>query len=829
MKKLIFIILIFSLSIQIIFAQADNLPSPTLKTTKHGSITNINASQQALFSGFDSTQVESGILYDNVIFPFSNIEKHNGSDNSKTISKKEFKQICLELEKANLKKKKLILLDSKGSTSLSDNSIIPITLINFNYDKLKNDALEKGLIQKNNGKFTKSIAKNESPFLTKKVFASSTMIEHTFRGTSLKFHLNRNNYFSNTKEKLKSVLIDFDDGLGFRNVTFDQDIPVSYQSEGTKTITVKLTNSANSILTSSSLFTVEALTTTSHTDVALTADIPYNGVYASGKISLFKSPSTADVRNPIIFLEGLDLDNSLHANGIFQMLSGSIDPLFTNLGWANGPDMATCLLNNGYDIIIVDYDESRTYIQANAMLVVKILQYVNSTLKAGKNSNVLIGASMGGLVGRYALSYMEKNSLDHQTRLFISDDSPQKGANVPLGDQYWINFWASESADAATNIQQLNTIAPQQMLVYHHLYFPNVDPYRTTFVNELTNLGYPNKCRNVAFTNGSANGTGEPYSPGAQLVSWRFRNWKVDVDGNTWAVPNISPQTQIVYCMLDKFGPNYSDFSSSVTGTLPYDNAPGGMRATNQQIADGSTYNSDFGGNLGDITTNNPTHCFIPTTSALDINTSDLFYNIQGDPNILAKTPFKAIYYPVNNVSSNQPHMYITSETVGWILNELIPDYLVQDGTTRNIGNLEAKARIRFMPGVHADATSQLHAFIGTYSPCSLSASALKSVSNQNILVEEDEANQPKPVNDFYDKSQITIYPNPSNGKFTIVMPFLENTEIEVYDLNGTLVLKTKSNSNLINLDLTNCHDGVYSLKIKYANDQFVGKIVIAK
>lgn len=42
---------------------------------------------------------------------------------------------------------------------------------------------------------------------------------------------------------------------------------------------------------------------------------------------------------------------------------------------------------------------------------------------------------MGGQTSRYALAYLEKQGIPHNTRLWISIDSPHLGANIPLGDQ----------------------------------------------------------------------------------------------------------------------------------------------------------------------------------------------------------------------------------------------------------------------------------------------------------------------------------------------------------------------------------------------------------
>jgi hypothetical protein len=69
----------------------------------------------------------------------------------------------------------------------------------------------------------------------------------------------------------------------------------------------------------------------------------------------------------------------------------------------------------------------------------------------------------------------------------------------------------------------------------------------------------------------------------------------------------------------------------------------------------------------GDVVALHPAHCFIPTISALDLATDDLFYDIAGDPDLLAHTPFDTLYYPVEN----QEHVTITPGSAIWFRTEL--------------------------------------------------------------------------------------------------------------------------------------------------------------
>ena len=154
----------------------------------------------------------------------------------------------------------------------------------------------------------------------------------------------------------------------------------------------------------------------------------------------------------------------------------------------------------------------------------------------------------------------------------------------------------------------------------------------------------------------------------------------------------------------------------------------GGTRNSMQEIADGDT------DGFSDIETDISSHCFIPTVSALAISNVDLFHDINNDNNILSKTPFDAIYYPLN---TNEEHVYISSACVGWILNELIPQNITL-GSSSNMsmdtwskGDVRATNSIRILPEFHVDGNSKFHAKI-------ITLQRKRSKSESANIVDED-------------------------------------------------------------------------------------------
>jgi triacylglycerol esterase/lipase EstA (alpha/beta hydrolase family) len=567
--------------------------------------------------------------------------------------------------------------------------VIPIGIMNIKYNQFKKDALDKKQLQIINGKYH-DLSVILTPYDEKRVFAVSPLKDKVYTG-QVTFKIDSRLFFTNTKEKIASIEMDFDDGAGFVTV-FDKKqkentANANYSSTGEKTIKTKVNYDDGSSMESQSNFTVMSTSSASY-DASFPVSGAWNGDTGTGTAYvLYGCGNNNQLRKPIIVSDGFDPPGpkERHFNELYTLL--------------NQQNFIEKMRAEGFDFVILDYTNGADYIQRNAQVLISTINNVNAQLTAnGSNAQlIVVGPSMAGLISRYALYYMEQNNMNHNTRLYISFDSPHLGANIPLGDQYWLNFWANEGeAEAAIEGRgQLATAAAQQMLVYHFLSFPNTNSLRTNFVND-TYFKFPTKCRKVAIANGSGNGTGF-FNPGDQMVSWRFRHWKVDIDGNTWAVPNGNNETTIMYCMLDKFGPNYVDEEIKVSGTKPYDSAPGGSLDLNKTIADGSTYNKDFGGDLGDITTDHPIHCFIPTESSTATGIG-LYYNgytgLPYYPNVNNSiiTPFDAIYVP----TSNQEHVTITTENIAWIMNEVgTSDLYLQNQTVTKATDFEARNTIR--------------------------------------------------------------------------------------------------------------------------------------
>ncbi len=611
--------------------------------------------RQYLISNYNSIEespLSSGILYD-LVLPLSSINELDGSKKSPAITFKEWLQVSHELKRAAISDSPLpshFELREIGNNQARE-QIYPIALLNFSYDRLSSTIDPDEVINYENDQI---LSVNTESLENHRVFAASALREWTYRGNSVHFQVDYDRfYFSNIEPPLKSLEIDFGDGKGFIPVADQSDIFVRYNSIGTKTISLLAKQSDDIELNGSFRLEVRSLDTPlPHETWQIQATVPHAGVYAEGEAYVYLSDQHSTLTNPVILVEGLDLGNMLNWEELYAIM--------------NTENLLEDLRSLGYDAVVLNYTESTTYIQANAYLVAELLNQVNGTIPEGTTS-ALVGTSMGGLTTRFALTYLETNGLPHNIRSWISFDAPHTGANIPLGIQYWANFFASEAAEAAASRDALNSPAARQLLVTHFTdpvsSVPAPDPMRADFMNELGTLGdYPELPRRVAVANGSGTMQGVGFNPGDQIILWEYRSFLVDIDGDVWSQHNTQTHT-IFDGEIDIILLPAENQTVTVQPTWPWDNAPGGLSATMQELA-------DVEAPYGDIHALHSSHCFIPTISSLDLSVSDPFYDIAGNANLLSLSSFDALYFPVEN----QDHVAITPENYEWFMQEIVED-----------------------------------------------------------------------------------------------------------------------------------------------------------
>ncbi|WP_299337346.1 T9SS type A sorting domain-containing protein [uncultured Psychroserpens sp.] len=463
-----------------------------------------------------------------------------------------------------------------------------------------------------------------------------------------------------------------------------------------------------------------------------------------GEYEIFLDTDTGVLDKPIILVDGFDPGDTRTIPGLYSLLD------FT--GSQGNQNLADLVRAQGFDVVILNFpsyfrlsdntllniddatdvnadtviDEAdypgstlvnggADFIERNSMLLIDLINTLNAD-KVGDEELVIIGPSMGGLISRYALNFMEEDSQDPETRLWISFDSPHLGANVPIGFQHQFNFLGFGLGEDL-NVTELQGIvngllkspAARQLLVDHfetHLasgsevsfdptkLLPEAHPYRGVFdadINSLTPTGFPQSTRNVSIINGSGIGNayqsiaGTDVTSGFPVISGTFQDVGPSTDATIEInlTPSIGSTAQVSRVLVQFLGFitlfDEIAFSEAPTFTNGVDAASGGL-------FDLGAFTSGLGGDplidnfLSALMLDK--FSFIPSVSGMALESVpngevNWFHNINlGDPgssgDTVNSTPFVNWYMP----DDNENHVLLTEQNVAFALSEIIPETL---------------------------------------------------------------------------------------------------------------------------------------------------------
>ncbi len=460
--------------------------------------------------------------------------------------------------------------------------------------------------------------------------------------------------------------------------------------------------------------------------------LDYRIYYSTGN-SAFK------LRKPIIIIDGFDpqdrrriTDYDCWADGncnkhFFKPLEQKLYQTFkdrhksiADMMSYGGAPIIPKLRDEGFDVVVVNFptytasngaviDGGADFIERNALTLASLINELNTRVAAtGSNEKlVVVGPSMGGQISRYALAWMEKMGMDHNTRLWISIDSPHLGANIPIGIQSLVHIMATilDNGDAKDfYFNQLKSIAAQQQLIEQHLPFNNHahlnngSPIRKKYMNNLTSNGlagsggYPMNLRKIAIANGSLTGMkvgreGEEDFRIHGFIDGPFGIGKIKVaELNTTYMPAYNQQQDVARLFRQAKPRRIANYKNlNPNGSM--DVAPGGLFDSEDIL-----YKSALGGAPGILSgggflfqlglgffgiinddlegrTNKMVHSFIPTVSALGFKNPNFNWNnrINRDLVCSGEIPFDSYYGP----KINEPHTSFTVFSFNWMMHEV--------------------------------------------------------------------------------------------------------------------------------------------------------------
>ncbi len=566
------------------------------------------------------------------------------------------------------------------------------------YDRFKPSAMDSNLISFDNP-FFHTVAGASSPFEQSQIFVASPADPIRY-GLQQTVFFNSEWMFTNQPNPWQTLEVDVDDGLGWRTITPNDILAINYPFQGVKHWQTRVTLPSGDILLSVStmdirvseniqnLMTRGFLKTPDETiNIPIGAD-PINwNIWVNTKddcgkdywekidldlpagltaeIFYNQDCETPALRKPLFLVNGFDPARShtwefvMGENGILE--AAYDDP-------SNPPqNLSDHLHDEKYDIIYVSFSDATGDIRTNAFWLRMLISEVNR-LKAEAGStekNVVIGASMGGLVSKWALLSIQNDGVDHETELFMTVDSPLRGANVALGYQAMIKDLAQTKVaftplsdimpSLKYGVETLSSKGAQQMLYYNWMTAGctycngnNLDNEHKAFFDELESMGIL-EVPHIGLSNGSINGIGNNIKPSDHLLEYDdFKDlliakaspclkqgapinpttFKLEID--VWASPGCSGYfnpyvgklSGVVYYKKTFAHILGVDWVSAavykVDNITSWDNAPGGLRSFNSK--------NDNGEEVKDMPWLKKSFCFIPTVSALDIGGADPFY-----------------------------------------------------------------------------------------------------------------------------------------------------------------------------------------------------------
>ncbi|MEX2484027.1 MAG: hypothetical protein WED10_05700, partial [Brumimicrobium sp.] len=439
---------------------------------------------------------------------------------------------------------------------------IPIGLMDVDYYNLHEDALNTGdyfTFDVNNDQLFDHPNPIGSPYIQNNIFFGSPLKQTSnyanpvFRIDPAFFitdSINISNY-SNPQ----ALKINFNDNTGWHSFDISQVShyqPV-YSTAGIKTIEIELRYREGATYVSK---TSKSILKTMSKSMKKMADdlIKLPGL----EIGVYNSCNETEgaEEKAIIYLEGIDLLDASAG------MSRGVEQIYDEMIGGKSAYIDE-LRNFNYTYYVISWDNSRIDMRFNALYLLNFIEHLKSEYQESDEQFVIIGESMGGVIARYALTFMETEDytygnfspffvesgvpanvnyiqehpeillagsanreeelipLSHKTRSLITIDSPHQGANIPLSIQHAYKHGLNHIFPSSAYINNIYNIglesyAAKQLLVYHlqgktnptqsiSTYGPHLA--HISFFEQLDNMGdYPEHCKLVALSNASLKG-----------------------------------------------------------------------------------------------------------------------------------------------------------------------------------------------------------------------------------------------------------------------------------------------------------------------------------
>jgi len=320
---------------------------------------------------------------------------------------------------------------------------------------------------------------------TKEVFlAGGNVLSHFATGASatVKFVL-PDTLIQQNVGGVDAYWADFDDGKGFVQLVPNQTIAIVYHAFANgvewaeKFIRIRARQGS---LWRECAFRLQLIFSAPRADTAFSsASLPPSKCLNTKPalpawITVDFADSTKGFQKPVVVVEGFEGTDqpygylhyeSVSTGYIFNSNGDRIYTHMSKLAWL----MDSLLLRN-HDIVFVDFEESKLAVEDNAETLLQVLQWIQH--QGSEQATSVVGASLGGLITRYALLQAQEQGCCVGVGAYATFDSPHRGAFIPVGIQAQTERIAAlfPAIKALSNPWEytLASKAAHQMLVAHY-------------------------------------------------------------------------------------------------------------------------------------------------------------------------------------------------------------------------------------------------------------------------------------------------------------------------------------------------------------------------
>jgi hypothetical protein len=648
----------------------------SVETSADETLTALSALRDRLMQKVDKHVAPSGIFHWSAFQPYF-IARLNGASESPPIDQPQFCDLYNELKQGALPfappMASLEELETRAEIHRAG-GVIPIAIAHFDYTTVRRRYLTAMVRHAKEGTpfdvppGAPSADQLREAVDTRQAFFAAPLLKQEFIGFApapikhfgleVRFALPADCYLSNVGAALSNIEVDLDDGLGWRPAPHGSEVAAHYAAPGARQVFLRAQAGVAQLAASFHLEVSASKAPTPDETWNLKSPLPpIDGVTPTGIAWVFRGKGNRKLAAPMLIAEGFPGGYPL--DFLWDLL--------------NKENVAEQMLAAGRDIVIVGFHQGTFYMEANAGVVIDAIQTSAEQVRSGGGTPRLAvgGASMGGVVARYALAYMEANDMPHFTSKYFSIDSPHNGAFVPYSNQLFAYFYQSRGGNVEKAAKLLRTEASRELLLQWWdesdatLHVPNA--LRTRFMDKLHRVGwYPKQPEKYGVADGSGLGYSNNTRDGAQALYWSSPCAGVDM----YTAPGLGGESDRLIARLCLGSATWTNFRMKDGVVLPdSESAPGGTSPTYQAVAQGLRDNG-YNPNLffGDS-------CFIPTVSALAMD------KLYPDNNAALGTDVAGLFevdkpggtwldkYTFSQ--SNQQHVAIDANLAGWIFGNL--------------------------------------------------------------------------------------------------------------------------------------------------------------